>query len=115
MIDSEHVTLINFSTWQSEFKELHCGALHIIQHCLCINIGVAHNEVCKWLIKNGPPMNFAERESDQLFLHQERKSAKYYAESWVSFDKYFQLIASMWTSRLKPINCNYFCWPSDYN
>ena len=67
----------------------------IIQHCLCINIGVAHNEVCKWLIKNGPPMNFAERESDQLFLHQERKSAKYYyyAESWVSFDKYFQLIA----------------------
>ena len=62
-------------------------------------------EVCKWLIKNGPPMNFAERESNQLFLHQERKSkhfetwkdesAKYYEKSWVSFDKYFWLIAIM--------------------
>ena len=68
MIDSEHVTLVNFSAWQSELKELPCGALHIIQHCLCINIGVAHNEVCKWLIKNGPPMNFAERKKWSVVL-----------------------------------------------
>ena len=29
--------------------------------------------------------------------------------------KYFWLIAIMWTSRSKSINCNYFCWPSTIN
>ena len=34
---------------------------------------------------------------------------------WALFDKYFWLIVIMWRNRLIPINCNYFCWPSDYD
>ena len=34
---------------------------------------------------------------------------------WDLFDKYFWLIVIMWRNRLIPINCNYFCWPSDYD
>ena len=31
------------------------------------------------------------------------------------FDEYFLIIAITWRNRWIPINCNYFCWPSDYN
>ena len=30
-------------------------------------------------------------------------------KSWVLFDILFQLIAMLWTSRVKPINCDFFC------
>ena len=65
---------------------------------------VTHNELCKWLNKNGPPTNSAKRGSDQLFLYHERKNNH--------FDKYIWLI---WGNQLIPINCNYVCWPSDYD
>ena len=60
---------------------------------------VTHNELCKWLNKNGPPKNFAKRGTDKLFLYDERKnnhfvtwkdeSNEYSEKSWALFDKSF--------------------------
>ena len=73
---------------------------------------VTHNELCKRLNKNGPPMTFAKRGSDQLFNHfvtWKDQSTKYSDKAWALFDRYFPLIAIMWRNQLILINCSYFC------
>ena len=73
------------------------------------------NSASKWLRMDHPWIFH-----DQLFFHRERKnnrfvtskekSTKYFEKKYlVLFDKYYQLIAIIWTGCLKPINCNYFC------
>ena len=70
----------------------------VAKYC-SVSQDVTHNELCKWLNKNGPPKNFAKRGSDKLFLYDERKnnhfvtwkdeSNEYSEKSWALFDKSF--------------------------
>ena len=88
----------------------------VAKYC-SVSQDVIHNELCKWLNKNGSPKNFAKRGTDKLFLYDERKNNhfvtwkdernKYSDKSWALFEKYFCLIAIVWGNRLIPINYNY--------
>ena len=70
---SKHIVLVNFSTFHPKLEKLPHHAFYIIQHCLGVNVVATHHEPCKWLIKNGPSMILAERESGVLFLWQKEK------------------------------------------
>ena len=70
----------------------------VAKYC-SVSQDVTHNELCKWLNKNGPPKNFAKRGTEQLFLYYERKNShfvtrkdennEYSEKSWALFDKSF--------------------------
>ena len=70
---AKHIVLVNFSTFHPKLEKLPRRAFYIIQHCLGVNVVATHHEPCKWLIKNGPSMILAERESGVLFLWQKEK------------------------------------------
>ena len=69
---------------------------NVAKYC-SISKDINHNELCKWLNKNGPPKNFTKRGSYQLFLYHERKkqsfckdeSNKYSYKSGALFHEYF--------------------------
>ena len=70
----------------------------VAKYC-SVSQDVTHNELCKWLNKNGPPKNFAKSGTDKLFLYDERKnnhfvtgkdeSNEYSEKSWALFDNFF--------------------------
>ena len=48
-------------------------------------------------------------------MTQNKENTRYFAKSWVLCDKLVQLITILWTNRVKPINCNYFLLPIDFD
>ena len=107
MIDSEHITLVNFSTWQSELKELPCGALHIIQHCLCIKKVSPIMKFSNDWLRMDHPWILQKEKVISCSCTRKGKVLNIMLNLEFNLITLFQWIAILWTSRVKPINCDY--------